>query len=144
QVESELVSLDVAMIQTCLPMVRDALGRQKIATGQFDYDDLVADVALALDRPRGKDLIRSMRTRFRIALIDEFQDTDQDQWTFFRRVFIDSNQGNLTYLIGDPKQAIYGFRGADVFTYQAARHLVTGSGTLPVPLLENFRSTPDL
>ena len=59
-----------------------------------------------------------MRQRHRYALIDEFQDTDELQWDFFRRVFLESDKRNyLLYLVGDPKQAIYSFRGADVFTY---------------------------
>ena len=58
-----------------------------------------------------------MRARYRFALIDEFQDTDELQWSFFERVFVESDGRNLVYLIGDPKQAIYGFRGADVHTY---------------------------
>ena len=70
-----------------------------------------------------------MRSRYRFALIDEFQDTDELQWSFFERVFIESVGRNLIFLIGDPKQAIYGFRGADVHTYLEARHRVEQAGT---------------
>ena len=85
-----------------------------------------------------------MRHRYQFALIDEFQDTDELQWSFFKRVFVDSGGRNIAYLIGDPKQAIYGFRGADVFTYLAARQVVEDSGSPRVPLASNFRSTPDM
>ena len=116
-----LVSLKAAIVQTCLPIVRDILERHKAATGQFDYDDLITGVAAALDGPPGDELVRAMRNRYRFALIDEFQDTDELQWSFFHRVFIESEGRNVAYLIGDPKQAIYGFRGADVSTYIEAR-----------------------
>jgi len=140
QLEDSLVSLEAVMVQTCLPMVREVLERQKAATGQFDYDDLIAGVAQAL----GGDLVEAMRHRYQFALIDEFQDTDELQWTFFKRVFVDSGVRSIAYLIGDPKQAIYGFRGADVFTYLAARRVVEDSGSPRVPLASNFRSTPEM
>ena len=89
----------------------------------------------------GDELIRAMRARYRFALIDEFQDTDELQWSFFERVFVESEGRNLVYLIGDPKQAIYGFRGADVHTYLQARDRVEQAGSPLVPLMENFRST---
>ena len=59
-------------------------------------------------------------------------------------MFVESGGRNLAYLIGDPKQAIYGFRGADVVTYIEARDLVEQAGSPRVPLTHNFRSTPDL
>ena len=132
-----LVSLEVAMVQSCLPMVREVLERQKAETGHFDYDDLITGVVQAL----GGDLVEAMRRRYQFALVDEFQDTDELQWSFFKRVFFDSGVRSIVYLIGDPKQAIYGFRGADVFTYLAARQAVEASGSPRVPLASNFRST---
>jgi exodeoxyribonuclease V beta subunit len=139
-----LVSLKAAMVQTCLPMVRELLERQKCATGQFDYDELISGVVRALEGPRGEELVGAMRQRYRFALIDEFQDTDKLQWSFFRRVFVESGGRSIAYLIGDPKQAIYGFRGADVFTYQAARGALEESGSPCIPLASNFRSTLDM
>ncbi len=124
--------------------MRAALERIKTTTGEFDYDDVITAVARSLDDSSGKELIRSMRDRYRFALIDEFQDTDELQWSFFRRVFIESNDRNIAYLIGDPKQAIYGFRGADVYTYIDARDQVERAGTPRVPLFENFRSSRPL
>jgi exodeoxyribonuclease V beta subunit len=60
-----------------------------------------------------------VRRKYRVALIDESQDTDPLQWKIFQRVFA-ASQDHWLYLIGDPKQAIYGFRGADVNTYLQA------------------------
>jgi exodeoxyribonuclease V beta subunit len=139
-----LVSLDSAIVQTCLPMVTEVLKTQKTGSGQFDYDDLVQDAAGALDGLRGGELISAIRARYRVALIDEFQDTDKLQWSFFRRVFLDSGAKSIIYLIGDPKQAIYGFRGADVETYLDAREEIERGGTPRVPLAHNFRSTSEM
>ena len=64
-----------------------------------------------------------VRRRFTVGLVDEFQDTDPVQWTIFSTVFADATgaDGRCLVLVGDPKQAIYGFRGADITTYVAAR-----------------------
>jgi exodeoxyribonuclease V beta subunit len=138
------VSLEAAIVQTSLPIVKDLLERHKAASGEFDHDDQIKGVALALDGRHGDLVIKAMRDRYRFALIDEFQDTDLLQWSFFERVFLGSEGRNLVYLIGDPKQAIYGFRGADVHTYLQARDRVERTGTPLVPLMQNFRSTPGL
>jgi exodeoxyribonuclease V beta subunit len=136
-----LVCLEAAIVQTCLPIVREVLEHHKATTGEFDHDDQIKGVALALDGRYGDALIEAMRSRYRFALIDEFQDTDELQWSFFERVFLESASRNVVYLIGDPKQAIYGFRGADVHMYLEARQQVEQAGTPLVPLMENFRST---
>src|SRR5208282_3432929 len=101
-------------------------------------------LADALDGPRGKSLAATLRARYRFTLIDEFQDTDELQWKIFRQVFIEGGAGNTVYVIGDPKQAIYGFRGADVHAYLQAREQLSKSGAAVVHLRENFRSTGDL
>jgi exodeoxyribonuclease V beta subunit len=141
RLDRALVCLEAAIVQTSLPIVRAILERHKVATGEFDHDDQIKGVAVALDGMHGADLVRAMRGRYRFALIDEFQDTDELQWSFFERVFVESEGRNLVYLIGDPKQAIYGFRGADVYTYLRARDRVEQAGSPLVPLMENFRST---
>ncbi|UXA71043.1 exodeoxyribonuclease V subunit beta [Xanthomonas prunicola] len=108
------------------------------------YDDLVDGVAHALQGPQAEVLVQRLRAQYAIALVDEFQDTDDRQWAIFSNVF---GEGPLAqaagleaalFLIGDPKQAIYGFRGGDVRTYLAAA--VTAE--LAPPLSHNFRSRP--
>ncbi|MGV7166896.1 exodeoxyribonuclease V subunit beta [Xanthomonas citri] len=108
------------------------------------YDDLVDGVAHALQGAQADALVKRLRTQYAIALVDEFQDTDDRQWSIFSNVF---GEGPLAqaaglepalFLIGDPKQAIYGFRGGDVRTYLAAA--VTAE--LAPPLSHNFRSRP--
>jgi exodeoxyribonuclease V beta subunit len=94
------------------------LASRKERRGVFGFDDLLERVAAALTGPGGNLVVKGMRERFKAALVDEFQDTDPVQWEIVERVFA---RGALPlFLIGDPKQAIYGFRGADVFTYLAA------------------------
>lgn len=83
------------------------------------FDDLLTRLYKALKSSGGKELATAVGRKFEAALIDEFQDTDPVQWEIFYQVFGTGN--HLLYLIGDPKQAIYSFRGADIFTYLEAR-----------------------
>ena len=135
-----VVPLEVALVQRFLPRVQARLDREKRAAGLFDFQDMLALVRESLDGPHGETLARILRDRYHHALIDEFQDTDAVQWRIFERVFFEA-EGRPLYLIGDPKQAIYGFRGADVQTYLEARQRVIDAGGVVVALEENFRST---
>ena len=114
------------------------------------FDDLLCELRTALRPTEGDRLVDLLRTRYRFALIDEFQDTDPVQYEIFRRVWHDSETLNGSnekeaqrglFLIGDPKQAIYSFRGADVFTYLAAREdAQEGKHDLGI----NWRSRPEV
>ncbi len=144
-----LIPLRAAVLQTLLPAVRDTLAEVK-ATGLFDYDDMLSGVWEQLadeGDANARVLVNALRGRYKVALIDEFQDTDPIQWNIFRRVFFESpNRANRLFVIGDPKQAIYGFRGADVHTYLEAKEaiLTDGGQDEPVRLRQNFRSTEPL
>lgn len=140
------VSLPAAAAHLFLDPVRARARERKRARGLFDFDDMLGLVRDALvDPEQGPLLLRALRSRYRLALIDEFQDTDPVQWEVFRRLFVEGTCAHGLWVIGDPKQAIYGFRGADVFTYLRAREvLVEAQGAARVPLTENFRSTPRL
>ena len=111
------------------------LKRQQRVQG---YDDMIAGVADALDGPQGDALVRRLRAQYAVALVDEFQDTDARQWRIFERVFGNGSGEPALFLIGDPKQAIYGFRGGDVHTYLDAGRVATDAP----PLSHNFRSRP--
>ncbi|MDI9238124.1 exodeoxyribonuclease V subunit beta [Lysobacter sp. LF1] len=102
------------------------------------FDDLIANLADALDGPHGARLVERLRGQYAFALVDEFQDTDPRQWAIFDRVFGGDDAG--LFLIGDPKQAIYRFRGGDVHTYLAAAERADRAP----PLDRNFRSRPAL
>ena len=93
----------------------------KQAQGWISYDDMLKQVFTTLTTPGADRLLHPLRQQYRYAFVDEFQDTDPIQWQIFARIFIESETNRL-FLIGDPKQAIYSFRGADVFTYLSARH----------------------
>jgi exodeoxyribonuclease V beta subunit len=137
-----LLSVPALAAHLFLPTVRIESRRAKRHRGQLDYDDMIGRLRDALDptAPGAGLLTSALRGRFRHALVDEFQDTDGAQWETFRRLFVDGADGRRLFVIGDPKQAIYGFRGADVFAYLDARDTLLGSAT-PVRLAECFRST---
>ena len=102
------------------------------------YDDLLLDLDAALHAERGTQLAAALRERYSAALIDEFQDTDPVQYNIFRAIYGDS--GLPVFLVGDPKQSIYSFRGADIFAYLEARHDARHHHTLDI----NWRSQPPL
>jgi exodeoxyribonuclease V beta subunit len=102
------------------------------------YDDLLVKVKNALEDNGGNKLATAIRLKYRAALVDEFQDTDYIQHEIFTRLF--ASKENTLFMIGDPKQAIYGFRGADIFSYMKAARSVDSKYTL----IENWRSTPGL
>lgn len=107
---------------------------------QIGFDDLLVNLKTALAGEYGEQLAGTIRQQFPVALIDEFQDTDPVQYHIFERIYAISTQRDdcALILIGDPKQAIYAFRGADIYTYLEARKAVQGKlHTLGT----NFRST---
>jgi exodeoxyribonuclease V beta subunit len=118
--------------------LRDQLPSRKRERRVLFFDDLLADVEAALARPGGETLSERARSQCPVALIDEFQDTDPLQYAIFERIYRDRPQCAL-FLIGDPKQAIYSFRGADIFAYIRAKRATAGADrqfTLPT----NWRS----
>jgi exodeoxyribonuclease V beta subunit len=83
------------------------------------FDDMLLRLQTALNDPDTADRLRlALRTRYRVALIDEFQDTDPVQYDIFNVLF---GEAMPLFLVGDPKQAIYSFRGGDIYTYCAAK-----------------------
>ncbi|QGZ63461.1 exodeoxyribonuclease V subunit beta [Paraburkholderia acidisoli] len=107
---------------------------------QMGFDDLLTRLLAALKRENGPRLAEIIRKQYPVALIDEFQDTDPVQYQIFDSVYrIASNDiDTAIVLIGDPKQAIYAFRGADIYTYLQARRACEGR---LYTLKKNFRST---
>ncbi|MEE2672305.1 MAG: exodeoxyribonuclease V subunit beta, partial [Myxococcota bacterium] len=99
---------------------RTELVRRKDEREILFFDDLLQGLRDALAGERGEQVAEALRLRHPVALIDEFQDTDPIQYEIFRRVWHGSPDQAL-FLVGDPKQAIYGFRGADLKAYLDAR-----------------------
>jgi exodeoxyribonuclease V beta subunit len=117
---------------------RDELERRKRQMAVMTYDDLLTRLDDTLKGPRGESAAARLRERYRVVLVDEFQDTDPVQWDIMRRAFGDG--GVTLVLIGDPKQAIYAFRGADVYAYLEAANRADKRATLEV----NWRSDQSL
>ena len=120
------------------PYVRTELAVRKERLNVESFDDLLIRLRAALVKPEGAELAGALRKRFRAALVDEFQDTDPVQYAIFRNVF--EHGESILFLIGDPKQAIYSFRGADLFAYMKAAGHIEHRYTLGV----NWRSDPGL
>ncbi len=117
---------------------RDEVVRRSRRAGTIGWDDQIARLAASLEGPSGEIAVQRLRDRYAVALVDEFQDTDQRQWAIFYRAFAEGDIPLL--LIGDPKQAIYSFRGADVWTYLAAKAKARQAFTLST----NWRSDQPL
>lgn len=117
--------------------VRQSVQREKRQKAQLGFDDLLSRLDQALHGRDGTALAQAIRQRYPVAMIDEFQDTDPQQYRIFNRLYGQQPECTLL-LIGDPKQAIYAFRGADIFTYMRARQEVSAHYTLET----NWRSTP--
>ena len=97
-----------------------ALSTRRRQSGLLSFDDVLIQLRDALERQAGAGAVKALRARYRVALIDEFQDTDPVQWDIFSTLFDRPGVDTALVLVGDPKQAIYGFRGADVHTYLKA------------------------
>jgi exodeoxyribonuclease V beta subunit len=117
-----------------IAFARQEVPLRKSRLNVLTYDDLLTRLRDALASETGERFSKALGAQYRAALIDEFQDTDPVQYEIFRRVFSDGQ--HRLFFIGDPKQAIYGFRGADVFTYLRAAH----EASLGFTLNTNFRS----
>lgn len=121
-----------------LVRLRAKLSEEKKARQKLSFDDLLSTLAQALTGEVGAALAQGIRKQYPFALIDEFQDTDPQQYQIFSIIYDQSAQERSGLLmIGDPKQSIYAFRGADIFTYMAARRQVERHYTLDT----NWRSS---
>ncbi|WP_028238804.1 exodeoxyribonuclease V subunit beta [Stutzerimonas azotifigens] len=130
-----LVGLQVALLER----LNRELPQRKVAQRLLAFDDLLNRLHDALHGPAGDDLAAALRQTYPLALIDEFQDTDPIQYAIFDRIYAPGSAASLCF-VGDPKQAIYAFRGADLATYLKAREQAEAPYSLPT----NYRSTPAL
>jgi len=144
EVFETLTSLEAAIASRFTPVLHKMLREYKDESGRFVFDDMLSLVWESLESARGPALVQALRQRYQFALIDEFQDTDALQWEIFKRIFHQSGGANIFYLIGDPKQAIYSFRGADIYTYLHAQKVVQDAGGDLLQLDKNYRSSADV
>jgi exodeoxyribonuclease V beta subunit len=133
--------LRVAALVEVAAFARTQVRQAKYLAQVLSYDDLLTEMYDALRGGNGAALAVEVRRRFPVAMIDEFQDTDPVQYGIFRELYRNSPDCGLI-MIGDPKQAIYSFRGGDIFTYMQARVDVGEAGVHTLGV--NWRSTPAL
>ncbi|MGB4072153.1 exodeoxyribonuclease V subunit beta [Pseudomonas sp.] len=133
EAEQRLIDLQVRLIG----QLNQQLPQRKAAQRLLAFDDLLNKLQQALYGEGGEHLAGTLRAQYPVALIDEFQDTDPVQYQVFHRIY--ESQGDLCF-VGDPKQAIYAFRGADLATYLKARD----EAARQYSLATNHRSTPEL
>ncbi len=109
----------MAFLDEYVQTLRQEFEKRKRCQRLMSYDDMIVRLVNALNDPqRGKRASEILRNRFPVVMIDEFQDTDPLQWDFIEKAFLSSS---VLMMIGDPKQAIYRFRGGDIETYLAVR-----------------------
>jgi exodeoxyribonuclease V beta subunit len=115
----------------------------KRQSGSFGFADMLARLNTALNSEKGARLRERILAQYPVALIDEFQDTSPLQYQIFDQIYQTqtNDRHSALLLIGDPKQSIYGFRGADIYSYMQARRATDGRHYV---LETNFRSTESL
>ena len=121
--------------------VMEKVEAARIASGHLSFDDLISGMERA---SKVRAVVDRMRRQYRVVLIDEFQDTDTAQWGIFRRLFLDppsSSTSPVVVCVGDPKQAIYRFRGADIAAYVDA---VSLPGVVKYKMATNWRTDRQL
>ncbi|EIC84253.1 exodeoxyribonuclease V subunit beta [Serratia sp. M24T3] len=132
----ESLTIRDLVIARALTEIRQSIAEEKRQHAELGFDDLLSRLDNALQQPSGNLLAQAIRQRYPLAMIDEFQDTDPQQYRIFNCLYGNQTQCGLL-LIGDPKQAIYAFRGADIFTYMRARSEVSAHYTMDT----NWRSS---
>ncbi|EPI4955457.1 TPA: exodeoxyribonuclease V subunit beta [Vibrio parahaemolyticus] len=133
------ISLKAPLLAHAIEHCRVMLANAKNQKQWLSFDDLLTQLSASIDTDESELLAARIRTLYPVAMIDEFQDTDPLQYSIFSRIYLNNQECGL-FMIGDPKQAIYGFRGADIFTYIKARNQVSAHYTLGT----NWRSSADM
>lgn len=133
------ISLAAPLLAHAILHCRERLAEAKAQKQWLSFDDLLTQLSAAIDHDQLGLLTERIRTLYPVAMIDEFQDTDPLQYSIFSRIYLPKAECGLL-MIGDPKQAIYGFRGADIFTYIKVRQQVSAHYTLGT----NWRSSAQM
>jgi exodeoxyribonuclease V beta subunit len=134
------LELDTALLIHAARDIGRRFEQAKHRRAQMGFDDLLEFLRKALNTPGQHKLAAVIRTQFPVVMIDEFQDTDPAQYDIFSKIYLGQSHTGLL-MIGDPKQAIYAFRGADIHTYLVARK---DTEDRHYTLDTNYRSTPAL
>ncbi|MWP60861.1 exodeoxyribonuclease V subunit beta [Gilliamella sp. Pas-s25] len=118
---SQPLDLRSQILMDIVSVIQQGLYSEKSKNGEMSFDDLIGQLNRALQAKTGERLAQSIASKYCVALIDEFQDTDPTQYQIFNRIYDNQRLDRGLLFIGDPKQAIYSFRGADIFTYLKAK-----------------------
>ncbi|MFV0448285.1 MAG: exodeoxyribonuclease V subunit beta [Vibrio sp.] len=133
------ITIEAPLTVHAIHHCRVMLAKAKASKQWLSFDDLLSQLSASIDADEQGLLAERIRHLYPVAMIDEFQDTDPLQYSIFSRIYLNNPQCGL-FMIGDPKQAIYAFRGADIFTYIKARNQVAAHYSLGT----NWRSSADM
>jgi len=143
--EEEATNMDIlpACRAFAIEKITQMLQKEKNREQLLAFDDLLSQLATALRQDKQGVLVTRIREQFPIAMIDEFQDTDPLQYQIFSQIYepiAQQEKESGLFMIGDPKQAIYAFRGADIYTYLQAKEAVSEQ----YQLFTNWRASADM
>jgi exodeoxyribonuclease V beta subunit len=148
-VKEHLAAAKFADLFMIFAEAQNRFSRRKQQKGVLTFDDMIVNMHSALTGPNTQ-LLSVLRKRFRYGIIDEFQDANTLQWEIFKKIFVDDNAGrpfeqnSRIYVVGDPKQSIFSFQGADASVYQKAVSVILDQGGAGIPLDTNYRSAQPL
>ncbi|SMO33836.1 exodeoxyribonuclease V subunit beta [Gracilimonas mengyeensis] len=138
---AQLQQLKPAFVIASISRILEDVERFKKSHNLLSYNDLIESVDKGLKRDASGSLAKKLSQKYPLALVDEFQDTDPVQYSIFRQMY-HQRGGTGLFMIGDPKQAIYGFRGGDIYTYLEARS--DADAGQAYSLQDNYRSNPHM
>jgi exodeoxyribonuclease V beta subunit len=133
-------------VEIALRRLPNLVESYRFQNGLMTFNSMILDLYKCIQEnvPASRTLVQSLRRKFRVCIVDEFQDTDALQWEIFKTIFAESDQHSFI-CVGDPKQSIYGFRGADLKTYQTATGwLCSSKKATRFGLTENWRTSAAL
>jgi len=131
------------IVRSAIYQIRQQVQQAKEQHNLLDFDDLINTLANCLKNEEDGQLAQTLLAQYPVALVDEFQDTDPQQFAILQGIYYQAQAQQISaalYLIGDPKQAIYGFRGGDIFAYLSARNDCDYHWLMDT----NWRSSPDM
>lgn len=129
------LGITARIARDCMEILEERLKDDEV----FSPDDILKKMHRSLSSPI---FLAKMQSKFQAAIIDEFQDTDFKQWEIFQKCFLSDSASTYCYLVGDPKQSIYAFRQADIYTYLKAADWM--GRDCRASLRTNYRSQPQL
>ncbi len=136
---NKISNKDYKELLKLLKYVYEELNKYLKYKGIFTYDDLILHLYNALKD--NNNFRKKLQNEFQVCIVDEFQDTDPYQWRIFEWIFVE-NPSNKLVVVGDPKQSIYGFRGADFYAYENAKKQLNHKANF-YKLEISYRSTPE-